>query len=261
MFFQETSSARPALGVLRGEVFVAWADADNRLNLMRAMGDGSDKVPLEETSFGGPSLADLNDELFIAWTDGNQRLNVMRAFGDHSDKQTLDQTSIAGPALYRAGDSLHIAWTGTDGAGLINTMPVTDSSRKRTLPPEVTSDFGPAIGLGQAGDGYFVFTRKDRKIAWYPISGDPSILQGNLGNNFSIAGSALSNNGQIAWAGTDGDHKLNVMPLRGNEPQHRVFGDQSIFGPALFGPANFGILIMAWTGTDGAHRLNVREID
>ena len=232
----ETSTTKPALGAAGGELYVAWADSENQLNVMPALKGGEGKVPLGETSVDGPALASLNGELYIAWTgtDPESRLNVMPVFGGETRKQTLDQTSIAGPALYVRHDELHIAWTGTDGNGRLNTMPVSDPGRKFILPPDITSAHGPSVGRGTQGDSYIVWTRKDQGIAYFPLDGDPSVLRGHLSKNTSIAGPAFSDNGFIAWAGTDGSHKLNSLPLRGNESQHRVIGDTSAFAPALW---------------------------
>jgi hypothetical protein len=79
----------------------------------------------------------------------------------------------------------------------------------------------------------------------------------------SIAGPGFD--GNIAWAGTDAAHHLNVRFGTGglNLPTKFTLPETSLFAPALVETVDHGTepsAILAWTGTDANHSLNMEVV-
>jgi beta-N-acetylhexosaminidase len=197
------------------------------------------KVILGETSVDGPALWTANPSggkpsllSVLAWTgtDPAHSLNILRS-GDglhYSQKFTFAESSDTRPAVaaQSASGTIVLAWTGTDPNHLLNLLCQ-----------------GSACGSGASGEKKFTF------------SGDNSFASPALvpfGNGFLLA-----------WAGTDPNHALNILPFS-LTPSGSGFtlGRKTILGqfhsgaqPSLaLNPQN-NQLLLTWSATNPAEQI------
>ena len=240
------SNVAPALCSHRGQLFIAWAGTDSRINIMFSSDDGSTfggRVAFAETSDAGPALASHNRmdvktppqyNLRTAWKEGQtQALNIARVAlaasaaggfgGIHdrlADKVPLPESSDAGPAMASLGGRLFLAWR-SSGDGRLNLMFSSDDG----------ATFTPAVTLSETTDGEPALAVNDGKlfVAWrnpsqtiavaqVALSSDGSVISGLLAKTVipEISGAApalCSHNGQlfVAWPGSANAAKVSVM--------------------------------------------------
>src|SRR5207249_7079811 len=118
----------------------------------------------------------------------------------------------------------------------------------------------PALALDGAGSLFITWVNDEggAEIEYDPVIEREGIGHGKTGER-SIAGPALCTfgpNAYVAWAGTDADNTLSVMPLRGESSEKKILeGSTSNAGPAIAEHEN--ALHIAWAGKDAAHSLNI----
>lgn len=140
------STKDPALALLDGQICVAWAGTNRRLNLSYSIG-GQFNAPLTlgQKSFHAPAICWSNNRSVLAWTGTDQRLNLAYATGkEFSSPITLDERSVHRPTLCPVGDELLVGWT-APGNQLVNLALVSETGNvsKTTLP--VKSIAGPTL--------------------------------------------------------------------------------------------------------------------
>jgi hypothetical protein len=165
-----------------------------------------------ETSYSAPAIATFNNHLYIAWRGTDNHINVENL--DTQAKRTLDETTSAAPALAVYNNRLVVAWTGTDGAHHLNVESASD-------------------GLN------FDVTTRNTLPQTTPASDGPALTasHGRL---------------DIAWTGTDSQHKVNyALSADGKNfgSANQIRGATSPYGPALATGSN-GDFYVAWTGMD-----------
>ena len=229
----ELSIDGPALAAGGNRLFVAWTgtDSQHRLNVTSSI-DGlafppANKVTLPDTAMFGPALAFMNGRVYLAWVGTDRRLNVTSSTDGlafpSANKVTLDEQSDSQVGLCAANGTLYLVWQGTNSNSSINFRQSTDGrnwSNKITL--RESSDCAPAVVQGH--ELVLAWTGRDARHALNRMH-SPSGPQG-LGDKLSLddaatAGVALAGfQGKffIAWAGTDRQHRLNVMVLMPDDP-------------------------------------------
>ena len=216
----DTSPNAPALAFFNGHWFVAWQGTDDHLNVMKSA-DGinwANKVTLGETSKSSPALAVFNGHLYLGWRGvGNNFLNVLRSANgtDWSDKATLSDTTTSGPALVGFGGHLLLGWRGTDNhLNVMSSGNGTDFGGKVTL--DEVSEHRPALHVR----GVRVFLSwggvGNKRLNLLTSENGSSWSEKRISFETSVGGPALSSiGGELVWAWTGTDTRLNSLPLQG----------------------------------------------
>jgi hypothetical protein len=231
------------------------------------------KLILGETALGPPALARLEQTLFLGWTgtDSNHHVNVVATNNGEQfvNKVTLGETSIDGPALAAGDEHLYLGWTGTDSSHSLNVLTSTDGqafANKITLSER--SHHAPALAYG-FGSSPRIF------LAWTGTDSRLNLLWSTdgvtFGNKVTLSETSVAAPGlawrdgdlYLAWAGTDGNHSLNVMKWRDTASSlaplfadKLTLGDSTEMQPALTDIAPFDVLFLGWSGRDSNHHLN-----
>jgi hypothetical protein len=192
----EWSNSAPALAYapptsiyVNGILFLAFTGTNNNIYL-RWSTDGtwpdSNKKELQQWSPDGPCIFYSDPYLYLSFRSTiNDWIYVCRTsdFGQTLDSlQTIpNQATDNTPALTSTDSNLFIAWRGTDPNHRINAMSADISDSTKPL-----GTFTNQVIYGDQASGALSMTT-------YPFDSQPSPY--------------------IAWAGTDPDQSLNVMPL------------------------------------------------
>jgi hypothetical protein len=246
----ETSSARPALAMFHGNLFIAWSGTNDarsisvaKIQLLGTKATFTNKRILSETSPFGPSLAgaDVRGNLILSWTGSNEAHSICRLGSPDGSNwpakgpgDILPEQSNDGPAIAvdQEGDLL-MAWTSTITPPFLNFW-VTNAPLKHVyngdpVPGPDTSNEGPSLAYDRPHGN-----------TWLAYSGQ------NPQRNMFV----LSNGGG------------SLSP-----PSQRVIlNDTSFHAPALCTPelpltANASGLFLAWTATNGARSLCFQSFD
>lgn len=240
----ETSSARPALTVFQGKLFIAWAGTDGQKTLSIAQWNADDRkahnkhVLWGETSPFGPALtarANPTPRVVLAWTGSNaQRTLCYRTSPDglnwaDQDKLITQDASIDGPALANNGDRDH----GLAGDEIFTAW---------------TSVFPSPPFLNFAANGL---------SSKHVYNGDPSPGPDTSNRGPSVAYDSEVGNTYLGYSGQDQQHIYVLASGGGTEPPtyRDKLEDTSPFAPALAIKGHGGDtsnLFVAWTGTNGS---------
>jgi hypothetical protein len=241
----EASSARPALAVHNGRLFLAWTgtDAQHHLNVATSV-DGrnfSNKVILPETALGGPALVSAEQlgrsRLTLAWTgtDAQHHVNLLSSRDglNFGDKAVLVETSVDGPALSvgQFGLDPFLGWT----AQFLNFWEI-GSGRKHvydnTPPPGSNGPVGPDTSQRSptlatlSGPEISILAYAGGNRHLYTLTGGiPPAVRDKLADTSDFAPAlAWSNDDKLywAWTGTDDAHSLN---FQADEDMPRIYRD------------------------------------
>jgi C1A family cysteine protease len=228
VILMDTSFDGPALAAGGTRLFIAWAGTDSKhhLNVMSSTNgrDFVNKVTLEEQAAFGPALAYGNNRLFLAWvgTDSHHSINILSSSdGVHWDYPTvtLSENSDSAVALCWIGNLLYLLWQGTDPGSRLNLLQSADGrnwGNKITLPDSSDYRAGLLQGTRHLILGWVGRDPHHSLNTMISTSGSHGFDNKITFEDNATAGVALSlHAGQpyICWAGTEFNHRLNVMRI------------------------------------------------
>ena len=208
-----TSNEGPALGSVRGALYLAHAGQDGRLyldfNSATKPNWGPGAIDTNQLTDDIPTMASVDNRLFVSWTGNDDHLNVAEinttddgSFTSLAAPEVLGYTSDVGPRIAALNGALYLAHAGQDG--------------------KLYLDFRSAGNPNSA-----------RKNTWGPGAFDTGQFTSDSPSLF-----ALDNQLFVAWTGTD-DH-LNVAIINTAADgsilgltNHDVLGYTSNVGPSL----------------------------